>query len=96
MIKRRVSAESIIAEGASYWRSDQAHTQKQKSNKEKQHALLRHDVARLNHTVYDRDITARYAIDGDVARLVALARRVREKQQVAAVERGFHRSAAGV
>jgi hypothetical protein len=50
---------------------------------------------RLENTVHNRDILAGDPVDGDVARLVALVRRVDEEEEVTAVEGRLH-GAAGV
>lgn len=43
--------------------------------------------------MHDGDVASRYAVYSDVSRLVALTGRVREEEEVTAVERRFHRAA---
>ena len=47
---------------------------------------------RLQHPVHDRDVRPWNFVHRDVARLVPLIRRVRQEQEVPAVERGLHRA----
>ena len=51
---------------------------------------------RLEHAVHDGDVRAWDLVHRDVARLVPLIWRVRQEEQVPAVERGFHRATVNV
>ena len=51
---------------------------------------------RLEHAVDDGDVRAWDLVHRDVARLVPLIWRVRQEEQVPAVERGFHRATVNV
>lgn len=52
--------------------------------------LLGDSVVRLHDTMYDGNIRARNLVHRDISRMISFTRRVREEQQVAAIERGLH------
>ena len=54
--------------------------------------LTRQQIMRLQHSMHDRGTPSRHLVHRNVPRLVPLVRRVRQKQQITTVKRGFHRS----